>query len=425
MSLRVLVVTQYFWPENFRINELVGELVSRGNQVTVLTGVPNYPDGVVFPDYRAAPRQFAQYRGAEVVRIPMWPRGRGSLNLMLNYFTYALSASVLGAWKLRGRKFDVIFMSQFSPVTSGIPAVVIRRLKRIPLVFWVLDKWPETLEAVGAVKSPRILKLVGRMVSSIYARCDLILAQSRAMMTLIEKYTAPGERIGYFPNWCEAMADPREAVLAPELPPKDGKFDVMFAGNIGESQDFGSILSAAEHLRDEPGIRWLIVGDGRAAPWVREEIVRRGLQSSFIMLGRHAPDRMPQFYKQADAMLLALRDEPVFALTVPGKLQSYMYAGLPVLGMLNGEGGRIIEQSGAGFACGASDAATLANLVRRMASLDAAAREEMGNRGREYALREYNRDTLVAGLEDQMKNLVDDHVRGGRRLRRWASARDV
>jgi colanic acid biosynthesis glycosyl transferase WcaI len=289
----------------------------------------------------------------------------------------------------------------------------------------VLDKWPETLEAVGAVKSPRILKLVGRMVSSIYARCDLILAQSRAMMTLIEKYTAPGERIGYFPNWCEAMADPREAVLAPELPPKDGKFDVMFAGNIGESQDFGSILSAAEHLRDEPGIRWLIVGDGRAAPWVREEIVRRGLQSSFIMLGRHAPDRMPQFYKQADAMLLALRDEPVFALTVPGKLQSYMYAGLPVLGMLNGEGGRIIEQSGAGFACGASDAATLANLVRRMASLDAATREEMGNRGREYALREYNRDTLVAGLEDQMKNLVDDHVRGGRQLRRWASARDV
>src|SRR6187455_1641920 len=122
MSLRILVVTQYFWPENFRINELVGELVGRGNQVSVLTGVPNYPDGVVFREYRDAPRQFVQYRGAEVLRVPIWPRGRGALSLMLNYFTYALSASVLGAWKLRGREFDVIFVSQFSPVTSGIPA---------------------------------------------------------------------------------------------------------------------------------------------------------------------------------------------------------------------------------------------------------------------------------------------------------------
>jgi glycosyltransferase involved in cell wall biosynthesis len=419
MPLRVLVVSQYFWPENFRINELVGQLVARGNHVTVLTGKPNYPDGAVFADFRASPERFSDYRGAEIVRVPMTARGRGSFRLMLNYLTFALSGALLGAWKLRGREFDVIFVSQFSPVTSGLPAILIRRLKRIPVVFWVLDKWPETLSALGVVRSPWILRQVGRLVSFIYNRCDVILAQSRSMIALIAKYTNPGERLGYLPNWCEAARDPSVVSLAAELPPKEGKFDVMFAGNVGDSQDFGSILNAAELLRDDSRIRWLIVGDGRSAPWVREEVARRGLQASFLLLGRFPPERMPEFYKQADAMLLALRDDPVFALTVPGKLQSYMAAGMPVLGMLNGEGAHIITESRIGFSCRAGDATALAELVRRIAALDPVERQAMGNRARELAQREYDRDTQIAGLELLMKKVIEQNQRSGRRMQRY------
>jgi colanic acid biosynthesis glycosyl transferase WcaI len=413
MGLRVLVVSQYFWPENFRINELVSELVARGNQVTVLTGIPNYPDGVVFREFRAAPREFTQYRGAEVLRVPLWPRGRGALSLVLNYFSYALSASVLGPWKLRGRSFDAILVCQLSPATVGLPGVLLRRLKRVPLLMWVLDLWPESLTAAGAVNSPRILRIAGRIVSYIYDRCDVVLAQSKAMMSLIAKRTHPPGRVGYFPSWCEAMQDPRDAPPAPELPAKAGKFDVMFAGNIGEAQDFGAILGAAECLRDDSRIRWLIVGDGRAAPWVREEIARRGLKSCFIMLGRHAPERMPSFFRQADALLLSLRDEPVFAITVPGKLQSYLSAGIPVLGMLNGEGAQIIEESGAGISCAAGDSTALAAAVLRLADLGPERRAELGDLGRQYAQREFNRDRLVAALEQRLQHLAQEHQQRG------------
>ena len=419
MSLRILVVTQYFWPENFRINELVGELVGRGHDVTVLTGKPNYPDGVVFAEYRNHPKNFARYRGAEVVRVPMLPRGQGALRLMLNYLTFALAASVFGSWRLRGREFDVIFTFEPSPVTVGIPAILLRRLKRAPLLFWVLDQWPETLAAVGAVKSPRILRWVGRLVSYIYDRCDVVLAQSKGMVPLIARYTRPLERVVYFPNWCEAMQDVRKAPPAPELPPKDGKFDVLFAGNIGESQHFGAILDAAESLREHDHIRWLFVGDGRMASWVQSEISRRGLSSAVQMLGRFAPERMPSFYCRADALLVSLRPDPVFALTVPGKLQSYLAAGLPILGMLNGEGAQIIEEAAAGYACAAGDSAGLARNVLRLATLDPLDRVIMADRGRAFAMREFDRDQLVIGLERRMRDLVQINVQSSRVLRAY------
>jgi glycosyltransferase involved in cell wall biosynthesis len=325
---------------------------------------------------------------------------------------------------MRGRRFDVLFVFEPSPVTVGIPAIVLRRLKHAPLLFWVLDQWPETLSAVGAVKSPRVLRLVGRLVSFIYNRCEAVLAQSKSMVTLIGKYTRPPERVHYFPNWTEAMQDPREAQPAPELPAVHDTFDVMFAGNIGESQDFGAILAAAELLRDGPRVRWIIVGDGRMASWVRAEIARRGLDANVLMLGRHAPERMPSFYRCADALLLALRDDPVFALTVPGKLQSYLIAGVPVLGMLNGDGARIIEEAGAGFTCDAGDSAGLANAVRRLQALSTDERAQMAERGRSYAKREFDRDRLVVTLEQHMHEVVQEHLRCGGALRTGGRVRE-
>jgi colanic acid biosynthesis glycosyl transferase WcaI len=407
MSMRVLVVSQYFWPENFRINELVAELVRRGNIVTILTGRPNYPDGDVFPDYRARPDAFGQFAGANVFRVPMLARGRRSWRLLLNYLTFACSATLLGPWKLRGRRFDAIFVFEPSPVTVGIPAVVMGKLKRAPVIFWILDQWPETLAAVGAVKSPLALRAIGSVVSYIYNRCTVLLAQSRSMVEIAAGYVRDRRRVHYFPNWADRIPDIRSVVAAEELPPKANHFDVMFAGNIGESQDFGAILSAAELLRDSSRIRWLIVGDGRMAAWVKAEISRRQLEGRVVMLGRQPAERMPAFYCGADALLVSLRAEPIFALTVPGKLQTYLAVGLPILGMLNGEGGRIIEESGAGIACPSGDFQSLALAVKRVESLSAQERAAMSAQARAYALREFDRDQLITVLEDHMRKAVD------------------
>lgn len=399
--MRLLVVSQYFWPENFRINDLVAELASRGHQVTVLTGVPNYPDGQVFPEYRRAPANFTAHGGARIVRIPMLPRGKGSVRLVLNYLSFVLSGLTWGPWKLRGQGFDAIFVFQTSPITAALPALLLRNLKRAPVLLWVLDLWPETLSAVGVVRSPRVLGWVGAMVSFIYRRCDLILAQSRAFFGNIERWSGNASRIRYLPGWAETIfdVDLHSLAYAPEVEPFHNTFNVMFAGNIGDAQDFPAILEAARLLRHREDIRWLIVGDGRAADEVRREIVRSGLQGRVVMLGRHPIDRMPSFFRAAGALLVPLKAEPIFAMTIPGKVQSYLAAGLPILAMLDGEGARVIEESGAGLACRAGDSRMLAQHVETLAALDPDKREAMGQRGREYCRREFDRVALITRLE--------------------------
>ncbi len=395
---RLLVVTQYFWPENFRINDLVGELVRRGHQVTVLTGIPNYPDGQVFPIFSAHANRFAHYHGAEVHRVPMLPRGKGGLNLLLNYISFALSASSIGVWKLRGRKYDAIFVYEPSPITVGLPAVTMRFVKKAPLLFWVQDLWPETLQAVGAVKSPLVLSAVGRLVSFVYKRCDLILAQSKSFIPHIRKYAPSDTQVIHFPNWSDTDDAAGDQQPALEVPLMSGCFNVMFAGNIGDAQDFPAILAAAEHLKGY-AIRWLIVGDGRMAGWVADEIKKRGLQEQVLMLGRFSPERMPSFFQHADALLVSLKDEPIFAMTIPSKLQTYLSAGIPVLAMLNGEGADVVLESGSGVTSRAGDHEGLAKAVLKLSQATPAERLEMGRKGRELSQREFDRDTLISRLE--------------------------
>jgi glycosyltransferase involved in cell wall biosynthesis len=327
--------------------------------------------------------------------------------LIANYLSFALSACLLGSWKVRGRKFDAIFAYEPSPITVGIPAAFLRGLKNAPMALWVLDLWPETLRALGVVRAPSMLAAVGRLVSAIYDRCDLILAQSRSFVPQIEaRCTRPTRRVEYFPSWAESIFDSDGESNASELPQKDGKFDVMFAGNIGDAQDFPAILAAAARLKGHPRIRWLIVGDGRAADWVSQEIARRGLQGEILMLGRHPIARMPAFYRRADALLVTLKDEPIFAMTIPGKLQTYLIAGVPILGMLNGEGARAIEAAGAGLACAAGDDEALSQAVLAMAAMRPEERQLMGARGRAYGRAEFGRETLMDRLEDRLTHLA-------------------
>lgn len=397
--MRLLVVSQYFWPENFRINDLVAEMVRRGHQVTVLTGLPNYPEGRVFQVFRDDPAGHRRYEGAEVVRVPMLPRGQGSLRLMLNYLSFAASASLLGLWKLRGRQFDAILAYEPSPITVGLPAVLMRSVKRAPLAFWVLDLWPETLQALGVVRSRRILQAVGKLVSFIYKRCDLILAQSNSFIPQIRKYAGDGHEVVYFPNWAEALFDMSHVAPAAEVPPAPESFSVMFAGNIGAAQDFPAILAAAEILKPRGHIRWLVIGDGRMAQWVADEIKRRRLEDCVQMLGRHPVERMPSFFKHADALLVSLKDEPIFSMTIPGKLQSYLAAGIPVVAMLNGEGAEVVNSSSAGLTCSAGDHHGLADAVARLCEMTPQERNQMGQNGLDLSAREFDRRILMDKFE--------------------------
>jgi colanic acid biosynthesis glycosyl transferase WcaI len=398
--LRLLVVSQYFWPETFRVNEIVSELCARGHQVTVLTGRPNYPQGEVFPEYLARPEDFNQYAGAEVIRVPLRPRGQGGLRLLLNYLSFVFWASLAGPWKLRGRKFDAIFVWETSPITSALPAILLKKLKRAPLLMWVLDLWPDTLSAVGLVRSKRLLDALGLLVQFIYSHCDLILAQSKGFFPAIERWSGAPHKSRYFPQWAEAAFDVGlDAATAPELLEHQHHFNIMFAGNIGEAQDFPAILDAAHRLRDRSDIRWLIVGDGRAAPAVRETITRLALQDSVFMFGRHPLHRMPEFFHGADALLVSLKAEPIFSMTIPGKVQSYLAAGRPLLGMLDGEGARVIEEAGAGLVCAAGDGAALAERALRLAGMSAGERDAMGLRGQAYGKEQFDRASLMSQLE--------------------------
>ena len=396
--MRILVVTQYFWPENFRINDLVSEFCGLDHEVTILTGYPNYPSGIIFPEFRLNPSAFAKFRSANVVRVPVISRGKSGLMLMLNYVSFVISATVLGIWRLRGQKFDVTFVFEPSPITVGLPAIFLSYIKRAPLAFWVLDLWPETLEAIGVVRSTYILKAIGRLVTFIYNHCDLILAQSKSFIPQIRQYCHKEIKVEYFPSWSDATFNYSIIDLAEEVPLAKGVFSIMFAGNIGDAQDFPAILDAAEVVKGDRGIRWLIVGEGRVSEWVRSEVIRRGLEHCFLLLGSYPVDRMPSFYKHADALLVSLKAESIFAMTIPGKIQSYLAAGIPILAMLNGEGAEIIRRSGAGISSPAGDGFALATAVIHMANMNNEERLKMGRAGLALSEEEFNRGALISKL---------------------------
>ena len=404
--MNILIVSQYFWPENFRINDLTQELIRRGHHVSVMTGVPNYPDGAVFEEFRRDRKAFDEYAGARVIRVPMLARGRGALRLFLNYLSFVMGACLFGPWRLRGVRADVVFVFEPSPVTVGLPALLLGRIKRAPVVFWALDLWPETLSAIGVVRSPRVLAWVGHLVRFIYERCTLVLGQSKGFLTSIAKYCSDASKIRYFPSWAEEVFQDSEQLLASEVPVRPGVFNVVFAGNVGDAQDMPAVVEAADLLRNNTAIRWLIVGDGRRSAWLAQEVERRGLQERVLLLGRFGVERMPSFYAHADALLVSLKRDPVFSMTIPGKVQSYLMAGVPVLGMLDGEGAQVITDANAGLVCSAGDSAGLASAVLKLAAMSRNERDDLGANGRAFAQREFGRDSLMDRLESLLQEAI-------------------
>ena len=398
--MHVLIVTQYFWPENFRINDVALGLKEKGHEVTVLTGQPNYPDGRFFPGYGFWSKMEEGYHGVRVLRVPLIPRGNGvTLRLLLNFCSFALSASVFGAWRCRG-PYDVILVFEPSPVTVGIPAIVLKKLRGAPILFWVQDLWPESLSATGATESKWILSIVESLVRLIYRQCDRILVQSEAFRTPVERLGVKREDIMYFPNSAEPFYQPlsleREAPEHGHLPKG---FRIMFGGNIGKAQSFETILDAAELLKGRQGIHWIILGDGRMFSWVHDEVRSRGLEHTVHLLGRFPPEAMPRYFALADVLLVTLRKQPIFSMTIPSKVQSYLACGKPIIAALGGEGARVVQEAGAGLVPAPEDARALADAVLTMYQMPEAARCAMGSRGRSYFETHFERTLLLERLD--------------------------
>ncbi len=407
--MRVLIVTHYFWPEVFRINDFARGLKARGHEVVVLTTMPNYPKGVRFPGYGwFRPRREMFDGDIPVFRAPLVTRGSRSpaWRLALSYLTATVSASFVGLLFIRGR-IDRVFIYQPSPITTAIPGILFGKLRRVPTMLWVQDLWPESLSATGYVKNPIALRMVGQLVSWIYRHCTQIMVQSEGFVERVIARGAPAERVRYFPNWAEdfyqTLDVPADALERRELP--EG-FRIVFAGNIGTVQDFPSILRAAEILqKSNPEIRFAIFGDGSVRSWVESEIRSRGLEQTVVLLGSRPAKAMPRYFACADALLVTLTRDPIFALTIPGKLQSYLACGKPIVASLEGEGARAVESAQAGLVAVPEDAESLARTIRAMAALSSEDRALMGRRARQYYEQVFDRDMLLEQLESWMKTI--------------------
>ena len=410
--LRLLVISQHYWPESFRINSFVETLIAAGAEVAVLTGQPNYPAGETFPGYRWwAAGKTRHPAGYDIYRVPLVPRGRaGAIRLALNYLSFIVAGWLVAPILLKGRRFDALFVYGTSPVLQGFVGLPLRRLKRARLVLWVQDLWPHVLAATGYVRSPRILRFVQRLVGWLYRRNDLILAQSEAFVEAIRPH-AGRVPVRYFPNPGDAAATAQGAP-ARTLPKA---FNVVFAGNLGRAQSLDTVVEAAASLRERPDLRITLFGSGAMEAELAEQIERRGLDN-LILGGRLPPEAMAGIYAQADALLLTLVDDEMIARTIPSKLQSYLAAGVPVIAATGGEAARIVEAAAAGLVCPPEDAPALAAAIVALCDAEPGRRSAMGVAAREFYRAHFDPERLAHSLLDQLTTLPGRRARaeGGR-----------
>ena len=404
--MRVLVVSQYFWPEGFRINEVTRSLVERGVQVDVLTGKPNYPEGTIYPGYQLLGCAREDFHGVQISRVPLIPRGKNSKwRLALNYLSFIFSGLLFGPWLKRDRKYDVVFIYGLSPLLLAIPGLFLGWLKKAPVVLWVQDLWPQSLSATGYVHNRFILWTVEQVVRFIYRHADMILVQSPAFVSPV-RTLAGNTPIEYYPNSVDSsFADPATGD-SPNVVGLNAGFSVMFAGNIGSAQAVEVIVDAATRLKDCKDIQFVVLGDGSCREWMLQQVNELKLENLHLP-GRFPVETMPGFMQKASALLVTLADKEIFASTVPNKVQAYMAAGRPIIACLPGEGARLVESSGAGVSVPAEDGAALAAAILRLYKMPVADREAIGCKGRAYFREHFDHKKLVSQLIAQLQIVVD------------------
>ncbi|MGQ0443205.1 MAG: glycosyltransferase family 4 protein [Methylophilaceae bacterium] len=406
--MKILILSQYFWPEGFLINEMASALKARGHEIEVITGKPNYPDGKFFTGYGGWGLQKETWRDITIHRLPMLARGsKSGIRLALNYCSFMISGLVFAPWLLRKAKVDVIFVYAPSPILQAIPAIFLGWLKKSPVVLWVQDLWPESLLATGYIKNKYILKPIEQIVRFIYRHVNLLLVQSEAFIEPVSA-RASDTPVKYYPNSVDESFYLPAKMPAPEVAGLTQHFSVLFAGNIGSAQAVEVIVAAAILLREKTDIQWVVLGDGSRRNWMLQEVKKHGL-TNLHLPGRYPVETMPAFMQTASVLLVTLADQPIFNLTVPSKLQACLAAGRPIVACLNGEGAKLVTAAGAGLAVPAEDGRALADAILQLYYMPPAGRESMGEQGRLYYQQHFSHNVLIDDLIGHLQSGCNEY----------------
>lgn len=410
--MNIILVSQYFWPENFIINDLVKELVSQGHSIRVLTGKPNYPEGKIFPGYSKSSCEVEQYiPGVDIFRIPLRPRGKkGAKNLFLNYCSFIFNGIRFFPQAIQCEPpADVILVFAPSPVTAIIPAIFLKWKIKSHLVIWLQDLWPESLKATGHVTNQFLLRFISFVVRWIYNCSDTILVQSRGFIHKVRQL-ANEKKIFYYPN---SFAQECNKAIGSQLLPTnfltflENHCCFMFAGNLGSAQALDTLLDAAKKLTNLNDFRLILVGSGSRFDYLERRIKDESL-NNVVLAGRYPLEVMPEIFKRAAALIVSLTDDDLFSYTIPSKIQAYLAAGRPIIAALNGEGSRVIIEAAAGFTCPAEDVLGLIGCIERIYCMSTDAREVMGKSGRKYFMEHFEMSTqarkLIDLLNQRLKN---------------------
>lgn len=394
--MKILVISQYFYPENFRINDLVFSLQKRGHQIEVLTGKPNYPKGDYFKGYSWKGPKLEEIEGIKAHRANLILRKKGGgLRLFLNYFSFVFFG-LFKILKLKG-DFEKVFIYAPSPITVGILGIVAAKKYKCKSYLWVHDLWPESVRVAGGVKSGFILGLVNQMTKLIYRFTDLLLVQSPEFKNYILNQGVAESKIIYYPYYAEDFYKvvEKDKSYSSQFP---NGFNLLFAGNIGVAQSFDTIVNAFEKLK-EYDINLVVLGEGRDKSRIQEQINEKGLSEKFHFLGSFPPEQMSHYFTCADGLLITLKKADIFSYTIPGKLQSYLACGKPIIGALDGIGNKIISESNSGFASEAEDHELLANNILTLFKLSKAEKEKLSNNALTYFDKNFNKQHLLERLE--------------------------
>lgn len=395
--MRILLVAQNFYPEDFKSNDIAFELPKYGHEVDVLTGIPNYPEGKFYKGYNWFKRKKEKVVGVNVMRVLILPRGKSKVGLAINYLSFCFFASIRAFFIGLLNRYDCVIVHQTSPVIQAYPGIVVKKMQNIPLYMWVLDIWPDSMISGSGIHDKRIIAAVDHLVKNIYRQCNKILISSMGFAELIASKDINADRLIYFPNWSDDVLN-MPKIKIPDLP---SGFIIMMAGNLGGAQRLESVMKVVMEIRDYEEVKWILVGDGSKKNVVEEFIKEHHLENTVYAVGRFPFEAMPSFYSAADAMLLSLKAE--FAhlrAVIPARLISYLSAARPVLAMADGAVAELIRESDCGFAVPADDYKGLAEIIKSQVLTNKKSFEMKGANGRAYFEKYFTKESCVSHLND-------------------------
>ena len=396
MSKRhILVVSQYFYPEPFRINDMCQEWVKRGYKVTVLTGLPNYPEGKIYKGYKKKDKKRETWNGIDIIRIPLLPRGKGGIRLILNYLSFVISGFF---WKIFTKvKADMVFSYEVSPMTQVLVGCWYAKRRKIPHYLYVQDLWPENVEIVTGIRSKLVINPISRMVNKIYKRCNLIFATSESFVTEIQKRVFDNkEKVKYWPQYAEEFYQPTESRVDELM--SDQAFKIIFTGNIGQAQGLNILPQTAKLLKEQnKNVKFVIVGDGREKDKLMEAIHACDVGKMFILISRKPAEEIPKYLCSCQAAFVSFMDNELFAKTIPAKLQSYMACGMPIVASAIGETERIIQDADCGVCVKIGDVESLALAIDELLNKEDIA--ILGANAKSYFDKHFNKEILMDEMD--------------------------